>query len=248
MEPGFKIKKDILTLQKPSGQHFCDFRFRFGSFEPFAFRFSRFFGVPGSGEKFLAAVKIGWGSTPKPVDEIIVGAQGRQGMALASDECGKKPVRFKVGDPFRKGKRSKAHGKEEEKKDKRPEDLWLVECGSAVGWIKRGEKVHGRVGIEKFKLLVGDPELGMEPGSFGRIERSLGMDEKTMVIVHGLPVFDHSAVPPCNSMRTQLNYKGTFDDARVIKSAAQLRDNVNSFQKIKINCFSPIGGNKKRGS
>lgn len=33
----------------------------------------------------------------------------------------------------------------------------------------------------------------------------------------------------------------------VIKRAAQFRNNVNSFQKKVLNCFSTIGGNKKEG-
>lgn len=56
----------------------------------------------------------------------------------------------------------------------------------------------------------------MKQLSFRRIKDSHGIVEKTLVDVHGLPLFNHSAVP--------------------------LRHNVNSILKIPHNCFLELGG------
>lgn len=107
----------------------------------------------------------------------------------------------------------------------------MVEGGPSNGRIKREKKAHSSVRIEESKFLPGYPEFRMEPDSFRRIERSLGMDEKALVLLHGLPLFDHSVsyLLVIGWVGILLNYKGAFDDRMVIKRAAQFRNNVNSF-------------------
>lgn len=76
----------------------------------------------------------------------------------------------------------------------------LVFSRSASRGIKGQEGIHSDVSVEKTKFLPGTPKFGMEPDSFRGIERDLGIMEKTFVVLHGLPVFDHSAVPPCKKV------------------------------------------------
>lgn len=64
--------------------------------------------------------------------------------------------------------------------------------------IKGQKKIHCPVSVKKPELLSGNPEFRMKPLPFRRIEDSFGIVEKALVVVHGLPLFDHSAVPPCN--------------------------------------------------
>ncbi|MCI9173589.1 MAG: hypothetical protein HFH49_01420 [Lachnospiraceae bacterium] len=45
---------------------------------------------------------------------------------------------------------------------------------------------------EKAELLPGFPKLRMEPVSFRGIKMDFGFVEKVLVILHGLPVLDHS--------------------------------------------------------
>lgn len=82
----FKIEKDIFSIEKAPGQLFRDLRFCFRSFLSHAFGLSWFFEIPGSRKKFFTGVEIGRESPPKPVHEIIIRAERRQGMAGASDE------------------------------------------------------------------------------------------------------------------------------------------------------------------
>lgn len=96
-----------------------------------------------------------------------------------------------------KGRRSEALGNQKEKKDKRAQNLRLILSRSAGMGVKRQENFHGIVSVKDEKLLPRFPKLGMKPEPFGRIKRNFRITEKTFVILHGLPVFDHSAVPPC---------------------------------------------------
>lgn len=83
----------------------------------------------------------------------------------------------------------------------------------------------------------------MKPLSFRRNEDSLGVVEKTLVVVHRLPLFDHSAVPPCNWLECFLITRAHLMAAvEVIKCAAQFRHNVNSNLKISHNYFPELGG------
>lgn len=93
---------------------------------------------------------------------------------------------------------SKAHGDQKEKEEKGTQDLGLIFSRSAGRRIKRQKDIHSDICVEKTKLLPGEPKFCMESGPFRRIERDLRIMEKTFVVLHGLPVFDHSAVPPCN--------------------------------------------------
>ncbi len=119
-------------------------------------------------------------------------------MRGTADEGGKEPVVFEFINPECKGRRDKAFGKEKEKKDKGTQNLGLVFGRSSDGRVKRQKEFHSLIGIKKAEFLPGFPEFGMEPGSFGRIKGNHEIVEKTLVFMCGLPVFDHSAVPPCN--------------------------------------------------
>ena len=154
-------------------------------------------GIPGSGEKFVPGIKIRNGLDPEAVHKIKIRAERREGIQRAADESGKDAVMGEPGDPKGEGRRRKAHGDQKEKEDERAQDLGLVFSGSASRGIKGQEDIHGDISVEKTKFLPGDPKICMEPGSFRGIERDLGIMEKTFVVLHGLPVFDHSAEPPC---------------------------------------------------
>ncbi len=54
------------------------------------------------------------------------------------------------------------------------------------------KEFHGLIGIEKAEFLPGFPKLRMEPVPFRGIEMGFGFGEKVLVIMHGLPVLDHS--------------------------------------------------------
>ena len=99
-----------------------------------------------------------------------------------------------------KGRRGEAFGDQKEKEDEGAEDLRLIPGWSAGSGVKRQKEGHCDVGIKKQEFLPGIPKLGMEPGSLRRIERNFRIMEKTFVIQHGLPVFDHSAGPPCKKV------------------------------------------------
>ena len=71
-------------------------------------------------------------------------------------------------------------------------------CGSSGNGVKRQKEIHGFIRVEKAEFLPGLPEFRMEPCPFRRIEMDFKIVEKTLVFLHGLPVFDHSAEPPCN--------------------------------------------------
>lgn len=60
------------------------------------------------------------------------------------------------------------------------------------------KKLHCLVGIEKPEFLPGFPKFRMEPFPFRRIEMDFGFVEKVQVVVHGLPLLDHSGMPPCS--------------------------------------------------
>lgn len=91
-----------------------------------------------------------------------------------------------------------SHEKKQKEKDKGADALWLVHGRSSSGRIKRHKKSHCSVGVKKAELLPGNPEFRMKSLSFRRIKDSFGIVEKALVVVYGLPVLDHSAVPPCN--------------------------------------------------
>ena len=154
-------------------------------------------GIPGSGEKFLPGIKIRGGMDPEAVHKIKIRAERREGIQRAADESGKDAVMGEVGDPACEGRRRKAHGDHKEKEEKGTQDLGLVFSRPASRGIKRQEEIHSDIYVEKTKFLPRTPKLGMEPDSFRGIERDLGITEKTFVVLHGLPVFDHSAEPPC---------------------------------------------------
>ena len=154
-------------------------------------------GIPGSREKLVPGIKIGNSMDPETVHKIKIRAERREGIQWAADESGEDAIMGEPGDPEGEGRRRKAHGDQKEKEDERAQDLRLVFSGSASRGIKGQEDIHSDVYVEKTKFLPGAPKLGMEPDSFRGIERDLGIKEKTFVVLHGLPVFDHSAVPPC---------------------------------------------------
>lgn len=163
----------------------------------FSIRTVRSCGIPGSREKFLPGIKIRDGMDPEAVHKIKIRAEGREGIQGAADESGKDAVIGEPGDPKGEGRRRKTHGDQKEKEDERAQDLGLVFSRSASSGIKGQDEIHGDICVEKTKFLPGDPKICMEPGSFRGIERDLGIMEKTFVVLHGLPVFDHSAEPPC---------------------------------------------------
>lgn len=154
-------------------------------------------GIPGSGEKLVPGIKIGNGMDPETVHKIKIRAERREGIQRAADESGKDAVMGEPGDPACEGRRRKAHGDHKEKEEKGTQDLGLVFSRPASRGIKGQEGIHSDVCVEKTEFLPGTPKLGMEPDPFRGIERDLGIMEKTFVVLHGLPVFDHSAVPPC---------------------------------------------------
>ena len=134
---------------------------------------------------------------PEAVNKIKIRAERRERIQRTANESGKDAVIGESGAPKGKGRWCKVHGDHKEKEDEGSKDLRLVFCRSAGRGIKRQKDIHGSICVEKAKLLPGVPKFGMEPGSFGRIERSLGIGEKAAVVVHGLPLLDYSAVPPC---------------------------------------------------
>ena len=154
-------------------------------------------GIPGSGEKFLPGIKIRGGMDPEAVHKIKIRAERREGIQRAADESGEDAIMGEPGDPEGEGRRRKVHGDQKEKEDERAQDLRLVFSGSASRGIKRQEDPHGDISVEKMEFLPGDPKVSMKPGPFRGIERDLGIKEKTFVVLHGLPVFYHSAEPPC---------------------------------------------------
>lgn len=77
----------------------------------FSFGLNRFFAVSRSRKEFFAVVEIGARSSPKAIHKVVIRAERRKGMAGAPDEGSKDAVRFKPGDPFGKGRRSKSQGK-----------------------------------------------------------------------------------------------------------------------------------------
>ena len=153
--------------------------------------------IPGSREESFSGIKIRNKMDPEAVHKVKIRAERREGIQGAADERGKDAVMGEFGDPASEGRRRKAHGDHKEKEKKGTQDLGLVFSRPASRGIKGQEDIHSDVCVEKTKFLPGTPKLGMEPGSFRRIERDLGIMEKTFVVLHGLPVFDHSAVPPC---------------------------------------------------
>lgn len=64
--------------------------------------------------------------------------------------------------------------------------------------IKRLKKAHGSICVQKAEFFLLGSEFRLEPNSFGKVKSSFNVSEKVMVFLVGLPVFDHSAVPPCN--------------------------------------------------
>ncbi len=134
---------------------------------------------------------------PEAVHKVKIRAERREGIQWAADESGKDAVTGEPGDPACEGRRRKAHGDQKEKEEKGTQDLGLVFRRPADKRIKRQENFHSRIRVEELEFLPREPEVSMEPDPFGRIERSFGIGEKAAVIMHGLLMFDHSAVPPC---------------------------------------------------
>lgn len=134
---------------------------------------------------------------PETVHKVKIRAERREGIRGTANESGKDAVMGEPGDPQGEGRRSKVQGNQKEKEQKRTEDLGLVFGRPAGKRIKRQEDIHGRIRVEELEFLPREPEVSMEPDPFGRIERSFGIGEKAAVIMHGLPMFDHSAVPSC---------------------------------------------------
>lgn len=134
---------------------------------------------------------------PETVHKIKIGAERRERIQRAADEGGKDAVMRDPGNPRSEGWRRKPHGDHEEKENKGTQDLGLVFSRSAGRGIKGQEDIHSDVCVKKTKFLPGDSKFSMRPGPFRGIERDLGRMEKTFVVLHGLPVFDHSAEPPC---------------------------------------------------
>ena len=106
-------------------------------------------GIPGSGEKFLAGIKIRGGMDPEAVHKIKIRAERREGILRAADESGEDAIMGEPGDPEGEGRRRKAHGDQKEKEDERAQDLRLVFSGSASRGIKRQEDPHGDISVEK---------------------------------------------------------------------------------------------------
>lgn len=163
----------------------------------FPFKLFRFFRIPGGRKELPAGIECGVRTEPEAVHEIKVRAEGREGMGRAADEGGKDAVILEPVHPKCKGRRGEAHREQKEEKDKREQDLGLVFGRPASMGIKGQEDFHSLIGIKEAELLPGFPEFGMEPDFFRRIKINFGKVEKTFVILHGLPVFDHSAEPPC---------------------------------------------------
>lgn len=163
----------------------------------FSIRSVRSGGIPGSREEPFSGIEIRKGMDPEAIHKIKIGAKRRKGIQGAADESGKDAVMGELGDPKCEGRRRKAHGDQKEKEEKGTQDLGLVFSWSASSRIKGQEDIHSDVCVEKTKFLPGSPKLCMEPDPFRGIKRDLGIMEKTFVVLHGLPVFDHSAVPPC---------------------------------------------------
>lgn len=63
--------------------------------------------------------------------------------------------------------------------------------------IKRRKEAHGSIGVEKPKFFPRGSKFGLESDSFRRVKSRFCVSEKAVVFLVGLPVFDHSAVPPC---------------------------------------------------
>lgn len=76
-------------------------------------------------------------TNPETVHEVKVRAKQRKGMRWATNKSGKDAVIFMPIHPKVKRRRSKAHGKHEEEKDKRTQDLRLVLSRPAGMGIKR---------------------------------------------------------------------------------------------------------------
>ena len=197
LEPGFKVKENIFVIQEPVYNPFGDLFGGFRSFLMIAFWLVRLFGIPGGWKELMARIETGIVIEPEAVHEVKVRAERRKGKRSAADECSKDPVIREPFYPESKRRRSEAHRDHKEEKDKRAQDLGLVFSRSAGMGIKRQKKSHGLIGIEKPEFLPWFPEFSMEPFPFRRIKRNFGIVEKTFVIFHGLPVFDHSAEPPC---------------------------------------------------
>ncbi len=108
--------------------------------------------------------------------------------------------------------------------------------------------MHGTVSVQKPELLPGDKKLCMETGSLGRIKRCFSVVEKALVFMVGLPLLDHSAVPPCNKVEWEyflITRARLLTMFLVNKRAAQFKEKVNSLLKIYLNCYSGVGGTQK---
>ena len=134
---------------------------------------------------------------PEPVSKVKVRTQRWQGTGITANKCSQDAVLSESFNPMGKGRGSESLGYQKEKENKRAQDLRLVFGGSASMGVKRQENFHGFVRIEKLEFLPRFPKFRMETESFRRIKRNFRIMEKTFVVLHGLPVFDHSAVPPC---------------------------------------------------
>lgn len=197
LQPGLKIKEDIFIVQKAVYNPFSDLCRVFQGFLMLAFRPVRFSGIPGGREESAAAVKTMIRKDPETIHEVKIRAERRKGIRGTANESGKDAVTGESFYPVREGRRCQPHGKQEKEKDEGTQYLGLVLGGPASSGIKREKKGHGSVRIKKPEFLPRGPKIRMEPCPFGRRERSFRVGEKGLVVMHGLPVLDHSAVPPC---------------------------------------------------
>lgn len=197
LKSGFKVERDAFPTQKTVANPVSDSYGRFRSFLVFSFRLLRFFGIPGGRKELEPGITIRIHLDPEPVNKVKVRAQRRQGVWITANKGSEDAVIWEPFNPMGKGRWCETLGNQKEKEDKRAQDLRLVLSGSAGMGVKRQEKFHGSVCIKEQEFLPWFPKFRMEPDSFGRIKRNFRIMEKTFVILHGLPVFDHSAIPPC---------------------------------------------------
>ena len=123
--------------------------FLFDQFPIRADVFFGFFGVAPGRKKGIAAI-VDTGACPETVHEIVIGADGRKVIrGRTANKGGKDPVFGESVDPERKAELSGSLIKKQSKKDKRAQDLSLMQGGTSTRRIELRNVFANRVKIKR---------------------------------------------------------------------------------------------------
>ena len=94
LEPLLKMKRNVPAIHQAVGNEFCNFGLAFLRFLLFAFRFFRFFVVPGGRKELITGVSFRFRCSPETVHEVKIGTERGQGIRGTTDEGSKDAVVF----------------------------------------------------------------------------------------------------------------------------------------------------------